>query len=100
MQSLTKLVTYLMHKYNVPASHVIGHREGTPADCPGRNVNVARIRRAGEELAKTSTDTGGVSDVKTFAPAGAEASGDGGETRSAADAPGAELLVTKDSTDR
>jgi hypothetical protein len=46
IQSLTKLVTYLMRTYRIPTSGVLGHRETKPTDCPGRNINVAAIRRA------------------------------------------------------
>jgi N-acetylmuramoyl-L-alanine amidase len=54
IQSLTKLVTYLMRTYRIPASGVLGHRETKPTDCPGRNINVAAIRRAvSQSLAAT-----------------------------------------------
>jgi hypothetical protein len=46
MASLTKLVKYLMVTYNIPATRVLGHRDTKPTDCPGRNFNVAVVRRA------------------------------------------------------
>ncbi|MEM8874333.1 MAG: peptidoglycan recognition family protein [Planctomycetota bacterium] len=42
--ALTKLVAYLMHEHNIPASNVIGHRDTKPTACPGRNMNVAVVR--------------------------------------------------------
>jgi hypothetical protein len=45
MASLTKLVKYLMVTYNIPATRVLGHRDTKPTDCPGRNFNVAVVRR-------------------------------------------------------
>jgi hypothetical protein len=44
-ESLTKLVTYLMQTYHIPASR---HRprDTKPTDCPGRYMNVAAVRRA------------------------------------------------------
>jgi hypothetical protein len=45
LQSLSKLVAYLMKSYNVPADRVIGHGETKATDCPGRNVHIADIRQ-------------------------------------------------------
>jgi hypothetical protein len=46
MASLTRLVKYLMVTYKIPANRVLGHRDTKPTDCPGRNFNVAVVRRA------------------------------------------------------
>src|SRR5205085_5735399 len=45
VRSLSRLVAFLMKTYNIPASHVIGHGETKPTDCPGRNMSVAQIRQ-------------------------------------------------------
>jgi len=46
VQSLEKLVAYLMKTYHIPASRVLGHGETKATECPGRYMNVAAIRRA------------------------------------------------------
>jgi hypothetical protein len=51
MQSLNKLVSYLMRTYHVPANRVLGHRETKPTDCPGRNLSIAGVRRSVSQLA-------------------------------------------------
>lgn len=54
MQSLSKLVAYLMQTYRIPASRVIGHRDtGKSTDCPGRNLNIAEVRRQASEMTST-----------------------------------------------
>jgi hypothetical protein len=45
LQSLSRLVAYLMKTYHVPADRVIGHGETKATDCPGRNVHIAEIRQ-------------------------------------------------------
>ena len=45
LRSLNKLVAYLMATYHIPADHVLGHRDTKSTDCPGRNLNVAQVRR-------------------------------------------------------
>jgi hypothetical protein len=45
MQSLTKLVAYLMQTYHIPPDRVIGHCEAKPTDCPGAHVDLADIRQ-------------------------------------------------------
>jgi hypothetical protein len=45
MQSLAKLVAYLMDKYNIPADRVVGHRDCKSTDCPGANLNIAAVRK-------------------------------------------------------
>lgn len=45
-QSLARLVAYLMSTYNIPPERVLGHRDTKPTECPGRNMNIAVVRRA------------------------------------------------------
>jgi hypothetical protein len=45
MESLTKLVKYLMVTYHIPATRILGHKETKPTECPGRNFNLAAFRR-------------------------------------------------------
>jgi N-acetylmuramoyl-L-alanine amidase len=46
MESLRRLVAFLMIKCNIPANQVIGHGEapGTSTACPGHNLGLAAIR--------------------------------------------------------
>lgn len=55
VESVSRLVAFLMDRYNIPPQRVIGHRDtGKATDCPGANLNVAEIRRrAGQVLAST-----------------------------------------------
>jgi hypothetical protein len=50
LQSLAKLTAYLMKTYHIPASNVIGHRDTKPTDCPGRNLNIAVVRRMATQM--------------------------------------------------
>jgi N-acetylmuramoyl-L-alanine amidase len=50
IKSLTRLVSYLMHTYNIPADHVLGHRDTKSTDCPGRYMNVALVRRQAVQM--------------------------------------------------
>jgi hypothetical protein len=50
IQSLEKLVSYLMRTYHIPANRVLGHGETKATDCPGRFLNVAVVRRACAEM--------------------------------------------------
>jgi N-acetylmuramoyl-L-alanine amidase len=54
MQSLTKLVTYLMRTYHIQADHLVGHGETKSTDCPGRYMNVAQFRRQEARIVGTS----------------------------------------------
>ncbi|HSV14940.1 MAG TPA: N-acetylmuramoyl-L-alanine amidase [Tepidisphaeraceae bacterium] len=45
MQSLTKLVTYLMHTYHITPDHLVGHGETKSTECPGKYMNIAQLRR-------------------------------------------------------
>jgi hypothetical protein len=51
MQSLSRLVAYLMKAYHVPADRVIGHGDTKATDCPGRNLHVAEVRRMAAQYA-------------------------------------------------
>jgi hypothetical protein len=59
IQSLSKLVAYLMVTYHIPADHVLGHGQTKATDCPGRNVHIAEIRQLATHLAagKAPADT-------------------------------------------
>ena len=50
MESVERLVAYLMKTYRIPATHVIGHSETKATDCPGRHMSVAEVRRAVSRL--------------------------------------------------
>jgi len=50
LQSLAKLTAYLMETYHIPASNILGHRDTKPTDCPGRNLNVAQVRRMASQI--------------------------------------------------
>lgn len=45
INSLVRLVAYLMSTYHIPASSVLGHRDCKSTDCPGRHVSLPEIRR-------------------------------------------------------
>ena len=51
MESLSRLVAYLMKTYKIPADRVIGHGDTKATDCPGRNVHIADIRRTAAQFA-------------------------------------------------
>jgi N-acetylmuramoyl-L-alanine amidase len=62
MNAVAKLVAHLQRTYNIPADRVIGHgtvrtieHVGTSTACPGRNLNVAQVRR---QSAKVLADAG------------------------------------------
>lgn len=47
MQSLTKLVRFLQQQYNIPKSHIYGHRTTPGArvtECPGKNFPMSRLK--------------------------------------------------------
>jgi len=44
LDSLARLCAFLMKTYNIPASNIIGHRDGRATACPGRNVDINHIR--------------------------------------------------------
>jgi hypothetical protein len=45
MQSLATIVSYMMKTYHVSADRVIGHGDTKPTHCPGKNFNLASLRR-------------------------------------------------------
>lgn len=52
MKALTNLVAYLMQRYDIPASRIIGHDDtGRETACPGRNLEIqlAAIRQAAQQ---------------------------------------------------
>jgi len=53
LDSLTRLVAYLMRCYHIPPQNVIGHNQAKEGrtHCPGRYMNVAAIRRSAARLA-------------------------------------------------
>jgi hypothetical protein len=44
LRSLTRLVVYLMRKYDIPPDRVLGHGQTKVTQCPGKYLNVATIR--------------------------------------------------------
>lgn len=58
LKSLAKLVSFLMKKYNIPADHVVGHRDCKSTDCPGRNMSIARIRLMSTQFAAGNSSEG------------------------------------------
>ncbi|HZL38140.1 MAG TPA: peptidoglycan recognition family protein [Tepidisphaeraceae bacterium] len=57
IKSLTKLVSYLMYTYHIPADHVLGHRDTKSTDCPGRYMNVALVRRQAVRMLAQAGET-------------------------------------------
>ena len=45
MDSLVRLVKYLMKTYNVPLRRVVGHRDVQKTDCPGKNFSLVQFRK-------------------------------------------------------
>ena len=45
MESLARLLRYLMARYNIPISHIYGHGQLKPTNCPGRHFDYADMRR-------------------------------------------------------
>lgn len=50
MQSVSKLVAYLMKTYKIPASNVLGHGETKATDCPGKNMSIATVRKMATQM--------------------------------------------------
>lgn len=59
--ALARLVAYLMKTYRIPPERVLGHSDTKPTDCPGRNMNVAAIRRMASQMTASVGD--GVADA-------------------------------------
>jgi hypothetical protein len=63
-RSLARLVSHLMRTYNVPASRVLGHQDtGKPTECPGRNMNIAAVRRMATQFAEAGQPAGDATQV-------------------------------------
>jgi len=43
MESLARLVRCLMNRYGISHSHIYGHGQLKPTDCPGRNFNYSHL---------------------------------------------------------
>jgi hypothetical protein len=50
LQSLSRLTAYLMQKYHIPASNVLGHGETKDTHCPGRNLSVPLVRNMATQM--------------------------------------------------
>ncbi|MFN4242312.1 MAG: peptidoglycan recognition family protein [Tepidisphaerales bacterium] len=50
LESAARLVAYLMKTYKVPPERVIGHRDASATQCPGRNVSIAQIRQRATQI--------------------------------------------------
>jgi N-acetylmuramoyl-L-alanine amidase-like protein len=50
MESVARLVGYLMKTYRIPASRVVAHSETKATECPGRHMSVAEVRRMAGRL--------------------------------------------------
>ena len=76
-RALTRLVAHLMKTHNIPADRVLGHMDtGKPTECPGRNMNIATIRRAANHLANTGQDPGNSQIAGSFLIDGADEGAD------------------------
>ncbi len=66
MQSAARLVAWLMQTYKIPASNIIGHDDTKSTLCPGKNMNLARVRSlANDEIAGVSIDDEDLSPAQT-----------------------------------
>jgi len=65
MKSLAKLVAYLERTYRIPASHVVGHSDTKPTDCPGKNLSIAAVRRMAAQMADAGDPADGTGDART-----------------------------------
>ena len=78
-RALARLVSYLMKTYDVPSSRVLGHADtGKPTDCPGRNMNIAAVRRLATQLAESTDPTGSGTQVAGAYGLDEQPSGDAG----------------------
>jgi hypothetical protein len=64
LRSLARLTAYLMRTYHIPPDRVLGHRDTKPTDCPGRNLNIAAVRRTATQML-ASADAENVTDTRT-----------------------------------
>lgn len=57
IESMARLVAYLMKTYNIPPDRVLGHRNtGRATDCPGLHTNVAQIRQMATRILADAGD--------------------------------------------
>jgi hypothetical protein len=56
MKSLATLVAYLMKTYHIPADRVLGHRDCKSTDCPGKFVNIAKVRQLSVQMLLAAGD--------------------------------------------
>ncbi len=64
LQSAAHLVAWLMQRYDIPASNVIGHDDTKSTLCPGKNMSLAQVRfMANQVLAGVSLDVDDTSPV-------------------------------------
>ena len=54
LKSLAKLTAYLMKTYHVPPERIIGHGDTKATHCPGRNMNIAAVRRLSVQMLAAS----------------------------------------------
>jgi hypothetical protein len=54
-KALARLIAHLMKTYQITPDRIIGHGDtGKPTECPGRNMNIAAIRRMATQMASAS----------------------------------------------
>ena len=57
MQSVARLVAFLMKTYHIPPERVLGHGDTKATECPGRNMSVAEVRRMAARILAQTGDT-------------------------------------------
>jgi hypothetical protein len=70
LRSLAKLNAFLMRRYGISASHIIGHRDAKKTtNCPGRNLSIASVRSMAMHVAmgENSLLEGAVAEIGAFA---------------------------------
>jgi len=50
LKSVARLVSFLMKTYKIPASGVVGHRDCKSTDCPGKYVNINKVRQLSMQM--------------------------------------------------
>jgi hypothetical protein len=56
MESLSRLVAFLMKTYHISADHVIGHGDTKPTECPGKYMSIATVRRMSTQILAAAGD--------------------------------------------
>jgi|GEM_PF-1933894 len=56
MRALAYLAGHLMRQYRIPPANIIGHRDCKTTDCPGRNMDLAAVRRMASVYAGMAAD--------------------------------------------